>query len=109
MISANISKATRRAVYARDGWRCILCDSTEGLQVHHVILRSQGGSDLVQNLVTLCWKCHAQVHGTRMPEYGYMEPAELAQGCVEYIADYYADMGILWNPWDNEQHRVAPP
>lgn len=43
MISANIPKNIRRAVYRRDGFRCALCDSNRGLQIHHVIHRSQGG------------------------------------------------------------------
>ena len=54
MISANISKKTRRAVYARDGYACALCDSTKYLQVHHCIKRSQGGTDSLQNLICLC-------------------------------------------------------
>ena len=43
MISANVSNHTRKAVYARDHYRCALCDSNRGIQIHHVIKRSQGG------------------------------------------------------------------
>ena len=56
MIGARISNETRKAVYRRDGYRCALCDDTRGLQIHHVVLRSQGGTNLPQNLITLCWK-----------------------------------------------------
>lgn len=39
-----------------------------------------------------------------MPEYpDYMNTAELNQACVEYLADLYADKGILWNPWSNDR------
>ncbi|MGM9661793.1 MAG: HNH endonuclease [Oscillospiraceae bacterium] len=97
MMSANISKQTRLAVYRRDNFCCALCDSSRGLQIHHVIPRSQGGTDFPHNLITLCWKCHAVAHGTRLPEYPeYMGAAEMAQACVEYVADYYAPD---WNPW----------
>ena len=109
MISAKISNQIRKSVYRRDGYRCALCDSTEGLQIHHVVLRSQGGTDYPQNLITLCWKCHAVAHGVRMPEYGGMEPAEICQACVEYVADYYADMGEVWNPWEKEQQKLLGP
>ena len=36
-MNANIKSATRREVYRRDGYRCALCDSSQGLQVHHAI------------------------------------------------------------------------
>lgn len=106
---AAISNETRRAVYRRDGWRCALCDNTQGLQVHHVVHRSQGGSDLPQNLITLCWKCHAAIHGTVLSEYEGIQPADIAQACVEYVADLYADEGLLWNPWARNMERIAPP
>ena len=38
-MNANIKNATRREVYRRDGYRCALCDSSQGLQVHHAIAR----------------------------------------------------------------------
>ncbi len=43
--AANIPAATRRAVYRRDGYRCALCDDVRGLQIHHAMPRSVGGSD----------------------------------------------------------------
>ena len=66
--AANIPAATRRAVYRRDGYRCALCDDVRGLQIHHAMPRSVGGSDDEMNLVTLCWRCHAEAHGTFLPE-----------------------------------------
>ena len=62
--AANIPAATRRAVYRRDGYRCALCDDVRGLQIHHAMPRSVGGSDDEMNLVSLCWRCHAEAHGT---------------------------------------------
>ncbi|QNL44679.1 HNH endonuclease [Oscillibacter hominis] len=106
MISAKLTNETRKAVYRRDGYRCALCDSTAGLQVHHVVRRSQGGTDYPHNLITLCWRCHAVAHGTRLPEYGDLQGAEVCQDCVEYLADYYADEGFLWSPWAKVQPRL---
>lgn len=109
MLGARLTNETRKAVYRRDGWRCALCDDPRSLQIHHVVLRSQGGTDYPHNLITLCWKCHAIVHGTRLVEYGDIQPAEVAQACVEYLADYYADEGLLWSPWSETQPRLYPP
>lgn len=41
MLSAKVSNQTRKAVYARDGYRCALCDSTKYIQIHHLVKRSQ--------------------------------------------------------------------
>lgn len=108
MLSAKISNKTRKLIYRRDHFRCALCDSDRGLQIHHVVLRSQGGTNYPQNLITLCWKCHAVVHGTMMPGYEEMGPAELAQCCVEYVADYYTDMGYIWDPWNKTMQKWGP-
>ena len=98
MLSANVSKETRRAVYARDYFRCVLCDSPRGLQIHHVIKRSQGGSNRPDNLITLCMWCHNAIHGTRWPDMpDWMNREELEQAAIEYVADYYAGS---WWPWE---------
>lgn len=107
MISANITNADRKAVYKRDNYLCALCDSPQGLQLHHVVLRSQGGTDYPHNLIALCWRCHAIAHGTRLPECGDIQPAEVCQACVEYLADYYAQEGLLWNPWARQMERLV--
>ena len=68
MISANIPNSVRKAIYKRDGYRCALCDNNRGLQIHHVMKRSQGGSNSPHNLITLCMYCHNTIHGTRFPD-----------------------------------------
>lgn len=97
MISANISKATRKAVYRRDGWRCALCDSPKYIQIHHVVKRSLGGSNDPMNLITLCSDCHALAHGTDLNGAGISKD-EMEQAIVEYLSDYYAEQGTPWNP-----------
>lgn len=108
MISANVSNLVRKNVYRRDGFACALCGDNRNLQIHHVVMRSHGGTDYEHNLITLCWRCHAVVHGTVLPEYGHMQPAEVAQACVEYLADFYTDQGFIWNPWEKEQQKWGP-
>ena len=73
-MNANIKNATRREVYRRDGYRCALCDSSQGLQVHHAIARGEGGTDSPQNLITLCSYCHSHAHGRPLYE---LEKAEV--------------------------------
>ena len=99
MISANISVKTRKAVYAREGYRCALCDDPRTIQIHHVVKRSLGGSDHPHNLICLCANCHALVHGTNLYGLRDVSPEDIEQAIVEYLADYYADQDEVWNPY----------
>ena len=101
MMSAKISNEVRKAVYKRGHYRCVLCDSDQGLQIHHAVPRGKGGTSFRHNLVTLCWRCHAMAHGTRFPDWpAWMTKEEIEQAIVEYLADYYAEVyGLMWNPW----------
>lgn len=105
MISANLTKAQRKTIYRRDGFRCALCDSTKYLQLHHVIPRGEGGPDTAQNLITLCSDCHAMAHGINLRGWIDMDQETICQNIVEYLADMYAREGIIWNPWN----KPGPP
>lgn len=95
-----VPNKTRQAVYRRDGFRCALCDDTRGLQIHHVVHRSLGGSDFPDNLICLCWRCHAVAHGQRFDDFpAHVTPEWVEQACVEYVSDYYAERGRAWYPW----------
>jgi hypothetical protein len=54
--------ALRREILKRDSWRCQSCGKAADLQVHHIESRGQLGSDLEQNLITLCSRCHESLH-----------------------------------------------
>jgi 5-methylcytosine-specific restriction endonuclease McrA len=62
-LGKQIYRRLMKRVLERDGWRCQKCGSLESLQVHHKIKRSQQGSDLLENLATLCAYCHMEAHG----------------------------------------------
>ena len=51
-----------RQILERDSWCCQNCGSRQHLQVHHQALRSHSGSDVEQNLITLCEACHRRAH-----------------------------------------------
>ncbi|MCA1670460.1 MAG: HNH endonuclease [Thermomicrobia bacterium] len=52
----------------RDGYRCVRCGEGDAiLHAHHVIHRSDGGSDDLDNLITLCVPCHRKEHGRYIP------------------------------------------
>lgn len=50
-------------VLARDNYHCYFDDKcSKTLHVHHIVFRSQRGSDAPTNLITLCVKHHKQLH-----------------------------------------------
>lgn len=53
---------TSKDVKKRDGNRCAICGSTDGLETHHIIPRSKGGTDRKTNLITLCERHHNKRH-----------------------------------------------
>ena len=66
-------KISRRALFARDGWRCAYCGSTAGrLTLDHVVPRSRGGESVWENVVTSCAPCNHK-KGDRLLEETSME------------------------------------
>src|SRR2546421_8070781 len=52
-------KISRRALFARDGWRCVYCGTSTGrLTLDHVVPRSRGGDSVWENVVTACAPCN---------------------------------------------------
>lgn len=49
--------------FNRDNYTCQCCKTKKGtLNAHHIIYRSMGGADTLDNLITLCEKCHKKLH-----------------------------------------------
>lgn len=46
----------------RDMYKCRVCGSPIFPEGHHIINYSYGGAATTDNIVTLCRKCHKQVH-----------------------------------------------
>jgi hypothetical protein len=62
----------------RCGRRCCICRRFRPtkLQVHHIVERSEGGSDDEDNLIVTCFSCHSDVH-TKVPFARRFSVAEL--------------------------------
>jgi len=56
-------KLIRYKTIARDDFKCSQCgEENYTLHVHHVVPVREGGSDELDNLITLCPKCHRAIH-----------------------------------------------
>lgn len=56
---------TKAMVLNRDNYTCQCCKGKRKdsrLEVHHIVYRSEGGSDEESNLITLCHTCHKALH-----------------------------------------------
>ena len=56
-------------VLNRDNYTCQYCKGKHKdpkLEVHHIVFRSQGGSDKESNLITLCHTCHKDLHSGKI-------------------------------------------
>ena len=64
-------KISRRALFARDGWRCVYCGTTGGrLTLDHVVPRSRGGDSIWENVVTSCAPCNLRKGNRTLEEVG---------------------------------------
>lgn len=55
----------REEVLERDGYECQYCNVGEpvaALEVHHIVPVRLNGSDELDNLITLCCRCHKSLH-----------------------------------------------
>jgi 5-methylcytosine-specific restriction endonuclease McrA len=66
--TGQIPAKTKHQVTLRDGRQCThtengkRCEARRWLDVHHIILRSQGGTNALENLATLCSAHHRMEH-----------------------------------------------
>ena len=56
----HIPVPVRRAVYERDGGRCVFCSKDTDLSLDHVVRFRDGGPDTVENLRVLCLPCNLE-------------------------------------------------
>ncbi len=62
--SNRLDENIRKAVILRDSCKCMECGkSNTALEVHHIKPRRLNGSNTLDNLITLCGKCHQKTKG----------------------------------------------
>jgi 5-methylcytosine-specific restriction endonuclease McrA len=69
------SRVSRRAILARDGFRCQYCGTTRHLTIDHIIPRSRGGASSWENVVTSCAPCNVR-KGACLPHEVGMWPSQ---------------------------------
>ena len=94
-------KISRRALFARDGWRCMYCGTTNGrLTLDHVVPRSRGGDSVWENVVTSCAPCNMR-KGNRLPNEVEMTLRRLPRAPAPVLFIHLATPRIpnRWQPY----------
>jgi len=53
-----IPSSVKKAVWKRDGGKCVICGSEVEIEYDHIIPIAKGGSSTIQNIQILCKKCN---------------------------------------------------
>jgi len=93
-------RISRRAVFARDRFRCQYCGSSRHLTVDHVVPRSKGGPDSWDNVVTSCAPCNLR-KGDRLPHVANMRLARKPRppGPFSFVFLHVDDIHDSWRPY----------
>lgn len=61
----NILCKIKTQILKRDSFSCVLCKTTEKLNIHHIVPYNETPLLLnsTSNLITLCYNCHKKAHG----------------------------------------------
>lgn len=80
----DISPKVKKAVWERDGERCIFCGDHRAMPNAHIVPRSQGGLGIEKNVVTACIGCHYDMDHTDKRK-------EMLQKGKDYLRGIYPD------------------
>lgn len=62
----SVHRSVQREGKIRDLYTCQICGSHYKPEGHHIIQYQFGGAADVDNIITLCQKCHKEVHRGRI-------------------------------------------
>lgn len=99
--SNKLDENIRKAVILRDNCRCMECGKTNcRLEVHHIKPRRLSGSSTLNNLITLCAKCHQKTEGA---EELYMDKYFALLNSSDNKNLNYAQHVMIGKKWLREQ------
>lgn len=100
-------KRARKTVLERQNHECLFCgvsdeahreEYSNGLDVHHVIPREDGGSDSPENLAALCRSCHKKLESIHARAMGQMAPDVPFANQIAEMSEIY----LYHREWEKE-------
>ena len=96
MSKSTAFQTTNTAIRERDEHRCANCAADESeavLDVHHIVPRGRGGSNLMSNQVVLCRQCHDACHGEGMaPTVQTMSTGQMDRKTFELYRRFWSEL-----------------
>jgi 5-methylcytosine-specific restriction endonuclease McrA len=90
---------TRRAIFARDGGRCVYC-AAPATSIDHVVPRSRGGTHSWDNVVSCCRRCNHAKADRALVELGWRIPQQpRAPSGAEWRVLGTGRMHPRWRPY----------
>jgi hypothetical protein len=83
-------QAVCEQVDERDGGHCLECGTFYSIEHHHCKLRSQGGKDDIENIVTLCTWCHK--YAPNAPHQSRAGRLKWQQWAREHYPEYWGEV-----------------
>lgn len=104
-ITAEVKAAVALRDSAHGPATCILCGAPGGPHCH-IVRRSQGGMGVVENVVTLCNRCHLafdEGFGLKtLRPLGYYTREDIRNFIIDYIKGFYPDWteeSVTYRKW----------
>ena len=87
----------------RDGYKCRVCGKSKHkdgarLEVHHIIRKADGGTDVPENVVTLCEECHKAHHRGERKLKLKRPPQHKGEAHMNAMRKYLVDT-LMHYPW----------
>ena len=74
-------------VNARQKGKCLICGKEHIDEYHHIVPKSQGGTDRVANIAGLCYDCHQGVNGVHKDD-------NTQNTLLDLVGDVYKDCSV---------------
>jgi len=91
-------KSVETKIKKRDGYTCRSCGLRVNLTVHHILPRDEGGTEIPDNLITLCRVCHDEIEEcgfkTKLEIIDFKRKKSLIRGKIKEETP-----AIKWQQW----------
>jgi len=95
----DVPPSVARLVWRRDGGRCRVpgCRSARGIELHHLVHRTDGGSHDASNLALLCSSCHLAHHRGALTITGTADHLEVRRSAEPSAVGAHVDAPVHGN------------
>jgi hypothetical protein len=114
--SNRLHENLRLATLLRDNFTCQQCKKRNTpLEAHHIVWRRNGGADTINNLITLCHRCHSKVHEGKIsiPNGVSAFKDRIAQRTMQgkaylynYITNYFGNLQLVYGYQTSELRKT---